>query len=175
MKYLVVVDVQKDFVDGALGTKEAQEMYPRLLEKVKKFEGEVMFTKDTHPKNYLDTQEGHFLPVEHCIKETEGWNFPKELQQLSEERNAVIYEKPTFGSVHMAEDFRQLNMKNQVESVELVGLCTDICVVSNALMLKANMPEVPIYVDASCCAGVTSEKHNAALAVMESCQVIVKR
>ncbi len=175
MRYLIVVDVQKDFVDGALGTKEAVEMLPNLVKKVKNYEGEVWFTKDTHPDNYLQTQEGRILPVQHCVKGTDGWKLAKELEKVCDMKKAVIYEKPTFGSTQMAEDLKKLYDKGEVESVELVGICTDICVVSNALLLKAFMPELPIYVDAKCCAGVTIKKHEAALEVMESCQILVDR
>ncbi len=175
MKYLIIVDVQNDFVTGALGSKEAVEMYPRLLEKAQDYDGEIIFTKDTHYDNYLETQEGKYLPVTHCIKDTYGWQLTNELEQLREKKNLKVYEKPTFGSVTLANDFKELYEEGKVESIELVGLCTDICVISNALLLKANMPEVSIYVDASCCAGVTKEKHEAALAVMESCQIIVSR
>lgn len=171
MKYLVVIDVQNDFVDGSLGTKEAQAMLPQLLSKVESFDGAVWMTKDTHPKNYLETQEGKNLPVEHCIKGTDGWEFPEVLASLQKVKDAVVYEKPTFGSVQMAEDFKKLYEAGDVESIELAGLCTDICVISNALMLKATMPELPIFVDPSCCAGVTPEKHAAALEVMASCQI----
>lgn len=175
MKYLIVVDVQNDFVDGALSTKEAVEMFPRLLKKIKSFEGDVFMTKDTHPKNYLEIQEGKLLPVEHCIRQTKGWEFPEALDELREQLSTVVYEKPTFGSTSLAEDLRQLHQMGKVDSVEVVGICTDICVVSNALLLKAAMPEVPICVDASCCTGVTPEKHNEALDIMESCQILVKR
>lgn len=175
MKYLIVVDVQNDFVDGSLGTKEAQAMLPALLKKVEAFDGTVVMTKDTHPENYLETQEGKLLPVKHCIKGTEGWEFPKSLQDLCDKRRAKVYEKPTFGSIRMAEDFRKLYENDEIDSIELVGLCTDICVISNALMLKAAAPEVPVYVDARCCAGVTPKKHEEALDVMESCQIIVRR
>ncbi len=171
MKYLVVIDVQNDFVDGSLGTKEAQAMLPNLLQKVDSFEGTVWMTKDTHPENYLETQEGQNLPVKHCIKGTNGWEFPEVLADLQKVKTAVVYEKPTFGSVQMTEDFKKLYEDGQVDSIELVGLCTDICVISNALMLKAAMPELPIYVDPACCAGVTPEKHDAALEVMRSCQI----
>ncbi len=171
MKYLVVIDVQNDFVDGSLGTKEAQAMLPNLLQKVDSFEGTVWMTKDSHPENYLETQEGQNLPVKHCIKGTNGWEFPEVLAEMQKVKTAVVYEKPTFGSVQMAEDFKKLYEDGQVDSIELVGLCTDICVISNALMLKAAMPELPIYVDPACCAGVTPEKHNAALEVMRSCQI----
>ncbi|KIR03741.1 Nicotinamidase [Lachnospiraceae bacterium TWA4] len=175
MKYLIVVDVQNDFVDGALGSKEAVAMYPHLLEKVKNFKGTVVMTKDTHPENYLETQEGKLLPVAHCIKDTKGWEFPKSLEEVKNAKEALVYEKPTFGSTKLANDLKNLYDQGQVESVELIGICTDICVISNALLLKATMPELPICVDASCCAGVTPKKHEEALDVMESCQIIVNR
>ncbi|MCD8050253.1 MAG: cysteine hydrolase [Clostridiales bacterium] len=175
MNYLILVDVQNDFVDGALGTAEAQEMLPRLVEKVRQFEGTLLVTKDTHGADYMDTQEGRNLPVPHCIKGTEGWQLAPSLLALPAVRGAKVYEKPCFGSTALAADLAALNAKGGVDSVELVGLCTDICVVSNALLLKAAMPEVPVSVDATCCAGVTPEKHEAALNVMESCQVAVKR
>ncbi|MCD7844016.1 MAG: cysteine hydrolase [Clostridiales bacterium] len=175
MNYLILVDVQNDFVDGALGTAEAQEMLPRLVEKVRQFDGTLLVTKDTHGADYMDTQEGRNLPVSHCIKGTEGWQLAPSLLALPAVREAKVYEKPCFGSTALAADLAALNAKDGVDSVELVGLCTDICVVSNALLLKAAMPEVPVSVDATCCAGVTPEKHEAALNVLESCQVVVKR
>ena len=173
MKVLVVVDVQNDFVTGALGTPEAQAMLPKLVDKVKGFDGEVWFTKDTHEPDYLSTQEGKYLPVEHCIKGTAGWEFAPELEVLigSMGEKARVFEKPTFGSVKLADALSELRSSGELESVELVGICTDICVVSNALLIKANMPELPVLVDGSCCAGVTPEKHSAALEVMASCQV----
>ena len=171
MKYLIVVDVQNDFVDGSLGSKEAVAMLPKLVEKVKNFDGEVIFTKDTHFEDYLDTQEGKNLPVVHCIKDTKGWELADALVPLAENRKC--YEKPTFASKKLAEDMLELYTKGEVESIELVGICTDICVVSNALMLKGFMPELLISIDASCCAGVTPQKHEAALDTMESCQIKV--
>ncbi len=174
MNYLVVIDVQNDFVDAALGTKEAQAMLPNLLRKMESFDGTVWMTKDTHFADYLQTQEGKYLPVEHCIKGTKGWELSDAVEELAQKRNAVVYEKPTFGSTQMMEDFKKLYEEGKVESIELVGLCTDICVISNALLLKAAMPELPIYVDPSCCAGVTPEKHEAALEVMRSCQIILR-
>ncbi len=173
MKYLIVVDVQNDFVDGSLGTAEAQAMIPQLMDKLESFEGIVFMTRDTHPVNYLETQEGKNLPVEHCIKGTEGWELIPVLEEYRKENNIIVYDKPTFGSTALADDMKKLYDEGKVESVELVGLCTDICVISNALLLKAAMPELPVYVDASCCAGVTPEKHSAALEVMRSCQVNV--
>lgn len=175
MKALIVVDVQNDFVTGSLGTPEAQRMLPRLLEKVRRFEGMILMTKDTHGADYPRTQEGRMLPVAHCVRGTEGWQLPAELEALAREKGARMYEKPCFGSVALAQDLAKLWAGEELESVELVGLCTDICVVSNALLIKAELPELPVYVDAACCAGVTPEKHEAALDVMESCQVIVRR
>ena len=174
MNCLVVIDVQNDFVTGSLGTPEAVEMLPRLLEKMRGFEGAVLMTLDTHGEDYADTQEGRFLPVSHCVRGTEGWRFPPEVEALRESLGAHVYEKPTFGSTSLVSELKRLYDEAELESVELVGLCTDICVISNALMIKAAMPELPVYVDAACCAGVTPEKHAAALEVMRSCQVILK-
>lgn len=174
MKYLVIIDVQNDFVSGSLGTAEAVSMLPRLLQKAEDFEGGIIMTKDTHGEDYLQTQEGRNLPVPHCITGTSGWEFPDELEKLRKKKQAKVYEKSCFGSWELAEDIGRLYAEGRLESVELTSLCTDICVVSNALMIKAAAPELTVYVDASCCAGVTPEKHEAALEVMRSCQVIVK-
>lgn len=174
MKCLVVIDVQNDFVTGSLGTAEAVEMLPRLLEKMRSFEGAILMTQDTHGADYLSTQEGRMLPVEHCIEGTEGWRFPAEVEALRESRGARVYEKPTFGSTRLVSELKRLYDGAELESVELVGLCTDICVISNALMIKAALPELPVYVDPACCAGVTPEKHEAALEVMRSCQCIME-
>ncbi|MCI8673902.1 MAG: cysteine hydrolase [Lachnospiraceae bacterium] len=173
-KKLIIIDVQNDFVTGSLGTEEARRMLPRLLEKAGRFPGEILLTKDTHTDNYPETQEGRLLPVSHCVIGTEGWEFPPELEKIRAERNAKVYEKPCFGSVSLVFDLKEAYADGQLDSIELVGICTDICVVSNALMIKSALPELPVYVDASCCAGVTPEKHKAALEVMESCQVIVE-
>lgn len=172
-KYLIVVDMQKDFVNGALGTKEAEAIVPTVLEKVANFDGEVIFTKDTHFENYLSTSEGKLLPVEHCIKGTEGWQLVEELEKYCAEKSCRVYEKLTFGCKELAQDMRGKQEKEDIASIELIGLCTDICVVSNALLLKAFLPEIMIKVDASCCAGVTPEKHEAALETMKSCQIQV--
>ncbi|MBR0136961.1 MAG: cysteine hydrolase [Erysipelotrichaceae bacterium] len=169
MKLLVIVDVQKDFVDGALGTKEAVEMVPVLLEKVRNFDGKIVFTMDTHFDDYMQTLEGKNLPVPHCIKNTEGWKIIPELQDAVKDRDCSIFEKITFGSVDLARYVRDLDP----EEVEIVGLCTDICVISNALMIKAFCPHIPIKCDSKCCAGVTVEKHLAALETMRSCQIEV--
>ena len=173
MKCLVVIDVQNDFVTGSLGTAEAVEMLPRLREKMRSFEGAILMTIDTHEENYLDTQEGRMLPVKHCIMGTEGWRFPEEVNALRESRGARIYAKPTFGSEKLVADLKRLYESDELESVELVGLCTDICVISNALLLKAFLPEVKLTVDASCCAGVTPESHQRALEAMKACQIEV--
>lgn len=172
-KILLVIDMQNDFIDGSLGTKEAEAIVPAVVEKIKSYPSEDVFaTQDTHPQNYLETQEGRNLPVEHCMKGTEGWKLRKELAELI--RKDHIYEKPTFGSVRLAEDLKKMAKQEGEElEIELVGLCTDICVVSNALMIKAYLPETRISVDPSCCAGVTPEKHEAALETMRSCQIYV--
>jgi len=169
-KILVVVDMQKDFVDGSLGTKEAEAIVPAVAEKIRSFDGEIFVTYDTHFENYMETAEGKKLPVPHCIKGTEGWQLDKAVAEALRGKAYTPVEKITFGSV----DLPGLIGKaagDEAFSVELIGLCTDICVVSNALLIKAAFPETPICVDASCCAGVTPEKHAAALETMRSCQI----
>ncbi len=171
-KILVVIDMQNDFIDGALGTKEAAAIVGRVADKIRSYPIEnVCATMDTHREDYLSTQEGKKLPVEHCIRGTEGWHFPPEMENAL--KGAKVYEKPTFGSVNLAKDLKALSEQEEIE-IELVGLCTDICVVSNALLLKAYMPETRITVTSSCCAGVTPEKHAAALETMRSCQIEVE-
>ena len=169
---LIVVDMQNDFIDGALGTKEAQAIVPKVAEKIKNFDGKVFYTRDTHDEKYLETQEGKNLPVPHCIRGTEGWQIRKELDAL---RKTEPIAKETFGSTDLAADLLALHEDEEIGSITLVGLCTDICVISNALLLKATLPEVPIYVDAACCAGVTPESHENALKAMEACQIKVMR
>ncbi len=172
MNYLIVVDMQNDFITGSLGTPEAEQILSKVEEKVKNFKGTVMYTKDTHTSEYLNTQEGKNLPVEHCIEGTEGWRLSGKLEKLSE--GCRVFCKPTFGSVELAEELKKLHVEHPIEEIELCGLCTDICVISNAFVLKANLPEVLISVDASCCAGVTPESHKNALAAMKMCQVTVR-
>ncbi len=170
-KILIVVDMQRDFIDLALGTKEAVAIVDAVKEKIGAYPPDSIFvTMDTHGADYLRTQEGRFLPVEHCIRGTEGWQLSPELAPVL--AGAKVFEKPTFGSVQLAEELKALSETEELE-LELVGLCTDICVISNALLLKAFLPEVRITVDASCCAGVTPQKHLAALETMRSCQVAV--
>lgn len=168
-KLLVVVDMQNDFIDGALGTPEAVAIVENVKDKIREYNPEDIFvTMDTHSPDYLNTQEGRNLPVEHCIKGTEGWQIRSDIAELLS--GAAVYEKPTFGSIALAKDIAAISEKEDIE-IELIGLCTDICVVSNALLLKANMPEVTIKVDPACCAGVTPESHEAALKTMQMCQV----
>lgn len=170
-KILVVIDMQNDFIDGALGTKEAEAIVKNVIAKIKSYKSATVYaTRDTHQKNYLKTQEGKYLPVKHCIEGTDGWQINKDVAAALKKVNAKIIDKPAFGSRELAE---LLAAENKIElcQVELVGLCTDICVVSNALMIKGLSPEMPIAVDASCCAGVTPEKHNAAIETMRSCQI----
>lgn len=166
-KVLVVVDMQKDFIDGALGTKEAVAIVDNVAEAVSSFDGEVVFTRDTHADNYLETQEGRNLPVPHCIRGTDGWQLDRKLAVLNP-GSMKIFDKPTFGSVALAEYLKTID---GLESVTLVGLCTDICVISNALLIKANMPEVEIRVMEKCCAGVTPQSHKNALEAMKMCQI----
>ena len=186
-KILIVIDMQNDFIDGSLGTPEAVAIVENVKAKIREYDpAYVCFNQDTHEPEYLQTQEGRNLPVEHCIRGTKGWEirediwevvkaFEDEKRRVYEENHLTYrptYEKPTFGSVELAEDLRGL-LKDEDIEIEMVGLCTDICVISNALLLKAYMPEVKITVDSSCCAGVTPEKHEAALETMRSCQINV--
>lgn len=173
MKLLIVVDMQNDFIDGALGTEQAQAILPKVIEKVKSFKGPVMFTRDTHEENYLETQEGKNLPVEHCIRGSEGWELQEELNAFAVQNHCLIFDKPTFGSVNLAGCVSGIARSAPIHEIELVGLCTDICVISNALLLKAALPDTEIMVDASCCAGVTPESHRNALAAMKMCQITI--
>ena len=171
-KILVVVDMQKDFIDGALGAKEAEAIVKPVIEKMKTYQkADIYLTRDTHGEDYLETAEGKKLPVAHCIKGTEGWQLRPEIEALAEPSH--IIDKPTFGSVELMGLLAEENKREPLE-LELVGLCTDICVVSNALLLKAAMPENPIRVDPSCCAGVTPDSHKAALLTMGMCQIGVE-
>lgn len=168
-RILVVIDMQNDFIDAALGTSEAEAIVEAVKDKIRSYPPQdVIATMDTHGENYMKTQEGRYLPVPHCIRGSEGWRIRADIRTLLD--GAKIYEKPTFGSCALAEDLKQLSLTEDLE-LELIGLCTDICVVSNALLFKAVMPEVKITVDAACCAGVTPAKHLAALETMRSCQI----
>ena len=169
MKILIVVDMQKDFIDGALGTAEAVAIVPSVIEKIKEYENSdslVIYTKDTHFENYMDTREGRHLPVPHCIKGTAGHKIPDEILRGHD----LIIEKPTFGSTELVSYLESI----EFDEVELIGLCTDICVVSNALLIKARFPEREVSVDSSCCAGVTPATHEAALTTMKMCQINIR-
>ncbi len=171
-KLLIVVDMQNDFIDGALGTPETQKILENVNAKIKKYDEQgdfIIFTADTHQDDYLKTQEGRNLPVPHCIKDSPGWQIS---DALLCPKDAPIIEKNTFGSKELGITLMEMERMGQTpEAIELVGLCTDICVISNAMIVKAFLPEVPISVDSSCCAGVTPESHENALKAMEACQI----
>ena len=169
-KFLIVVDMQKDFIDGSLGTAEAQAIVGAVAEKIRAFDGRIFATLDTHFENYLETAEGRKLPVKHCIKGTNGWKINAEIQAALDEKDCTFIEKNTFGSVDLPRLIEEAANGGDFEA-EFIGLCTDICVVSNVLLLKAAFPEMKITVDSACCAGVTPEKHEAALETMRSCQI----
>lgn len=167
MKYLIVVDMQKDFITGSLGSEAAEKIVPYVVEKVKAFDGKVVFTRDTHFADYLKTQEGRKLPVQHCIKDTDGWQICDELMPYVED----VVDKITFGSVDLPGIVKDYG--DEIDEIELCGLCTDICVISNAMILKSTFPETKIVVDSKCCAGVSVESHNIALDAMKAVQIEV--
>ena len=168
-KILIVIDMQNDFIDGALGTPEAEAIVDNVVAKINSYDTKDIFaTRDTHEENYLETMEGKNLPVEHCIKGTEGWEISLELDAL---RKTEPIDKVTFGSSELGFKLAEMNAEEPIGCITLVGLCTDICVISNAMIVKAFLPEVPVRVDAACCAGVTPESHENALAAMKCCQI----
>ena len=167
MRMTIVVDVQNDFVDGALGSPQAQAMIPNLVEKLKNIKNELIFTQDTHKDNYLETAEGKFLPVTHCIKNTSGWLIAPEIQEFTLLKTATVIEEAAFGSTRLP------SLLKKYDEVELCGLCTDICVISNALLIKAFYPDKTIIIDSKCCAGSTDEAHKAALLVMSKCGCVI--
>ena len=172
MKILIAVDMQNDFISGSLGTKEAQSIVPKVKKRLNKAIDEkykIIFTKDTHYDDYLNTAEGKKLPIKHCIKETYGWEIHPELRIDT----ALIIEKNTFGSLKLLDILKDLNKKEPIEEIELLGLCTDICVISNALLIKAAFIDTPIKVNRNLCAGVTPQSHENALSTMEMCQIDV--
>lgn len=176
-KVLVIVDMQNDFIDGSLGTKEAEDIVSNVAKKIRAFDGDIYGTLDTHEDDYLETQEGKNLPVSHCIKGEEGWALNAEVVEAILDTKANVHDfstKGTFGSKVLAETLAEAYPEQDVE-IEFVGLCTDICVISNAMVVKAFMPEAKLAVDATCCAGVTPESHERALGAMESCQVEIRR
>ena len=175
-KLLVVIDMQNDFIDGALGTKEAREIVSRAADKIAEHKGPIFYTMDTHTEEYLNSAEGRKLPVKHCIKGSEGWKLNDRIKEAIEHSESFPdwtreFEKPTFGSVTMAKELKEFVEEEIVDSVEIIGLCTDICVISNALLLKAYYPELMIAVDESCCAGVSYETHKNAIEAMRQCQI----
>lgn len=167
MKFLIVVDMQNDFIRGALGSAHAEAIVPSVVEKVKNFDGKIIFTRDTHFEDYLQTREGAKLPVTHCVKDTAGWQICEELKPFVEN----VVDKITFGSTELPRILQESG--EPIEEIELCGLCTDICVISNAMILKAQFPEADFVVDASCCAGVTPESHQTALGAMKAVQIDV--
>lgn len=167
---LVVVDMQNDFIDGALGTKEAEAIVGRVVSKIQAFDGTIFVTMDTHGTDYLETKEGEKLPTPHCIRLSHGWKLQRDVRGALTGKDVRIIEKNSFASLKLAEEIREL-AGEETAVIELVGLCTEICVVSNALLLKAYAPEAEICVDASCCAGVTPQTHQAALHTMRMCQI----
>lgn len=171
MKYLIVVDMQEDFVNGCLGSDAARSIVKPMAEYVKNFEGKVVFTMDTHGEDYADTREGKKLPVKHCIKGSDGWQIVDELKPYA----ADCVEKPTFGSRELAQRLCEENKREKIESIELIGVCTSICVISNALLIKAFLPETDISVRADLCACVSEESHRAALTAMETAQIEIVR
>ena len=171
-QFLIVVDMQKDFIDGALGTPEAQAIVPAAAARIRACREAgytLIATLDTHTEDYLNTPEGKKLPVPHCIRGTEGWRLNPAIE--AELKGCALVEKPTFGSVRLPELIRNQIVPEDEVTIELIGLCTDICVVSNALLLKASFPDAAIAVNPACCAGVTPAKHEAALETMRSCQI----
>lgn len=173
-KILVCVDLQVDFINGVLGSKEAQAIIPNVVDKIKKFDGnEIYYTLDTHHENYMDTQEGKKLPVKHCVEHSMGWMLNKEVDNAIKNSSVDAYEirKPTFGSVTLANELMFEFEEDDVFEIEFIGVCTDICVISNAMLIKAFFPEAKVVVDASCCAGVTPESHKNALEAMKMCQI----
>lgn len=172
-RVLVVVDMQNDFITGPLSSPESAGILDNVVRKVEDFDGRVVFTMDTHDGSYGDTQEGRLLPVSHCMKGSDGWRLVHPLDDIAGEKGAVVFEKGSFGSVSLAEYLADSNRVSPISSITLVGVCTDICVVSNAMLIKAFLPEVEVHVDSSCVAGVTKERNEAALETMRSCQIIV--
>ena len=172
MKFLIVVDMQNDFITGALANEKAKEITPKIAEYVKQFEGIMIFTRDSHGSDYLETMEGKNLPIPHCIAGTEGWEVHSDLLKACEgkEQNCFAFNKPTFGYASELANFIQ-GFKQPITEIEFCGTCTDICVISNVLGLKEHMPETKISVHENMCAGLTPEKHNSAIEVMKSCQV----
>lgn len=172
-KILIVVDMQNDFIDGALGSPEAIDIIPHVMKKIEEFDGHIICTLDTHEENYFDTQEGKKLPILHCVKMSKGWEINKEVFDAIVDKRFTFVTKGTFGAKDIVSAISYVTDENEVCEIELIGLCTDICVISNAMLIKAFYPEYTIKVDASCCAGTTPENHKNALNAMKCCQIEV--
>ena len=170
MKVLIVVDMQNDFISGSLGSSMAEAIVDRVAKFVDGFDGRIIFTRDTHQNDYLSTSEGQNLPIVHCIENSDGWQIT---DKISVPAGAEIINKETFGSLYLGARLKELDNEERVECVTLVGLCTDICVISNAYIVKAALPEANVVIDASLCAGVSEESHKTALAAMKACQISV--
>ncbi len=170
-KVLVVVDMQNDFITGSLGSKMAEAIVDNVIEKIKSFDGKIAYTRDTHYDDYMSTREGKNLPVEHCKEGSEGWEIENRIKSLQLEKESPVFDKITFGSKRLADFLLYLDKLNKIDEVHFVGLCTDICVISNAFLTQAYLPEATIVIDASCCAGVTEESHKTALTAMANCQM----
>lgn len=175
-KILVVIDMQNDFITGSLGSKEATEIVKNVVQKIKSYQAAgdlVFYTRDTHDTNYLETEEGKNLPIEHCIKDTWGWQLEDEIAKTVKEQDH-IYNKETFGSLKLGERLQKIAQEDKNLTIELVGLCTDICVISNALLIKAYLPQTPVTVDTTCCAGATKKGHEIAIETMKICHIHIK-
>lgn len=172
---LIVVDMQNDFVDGVLGSSEAVNILPAVVDKIKSHEGKIIFTRDTHGEGYMNTREGKYLPVPHCIKGTHGWDIKDEIWAAAVGKTDVsVIDKPTFGSTELSARLSEYHHEKPIHQVTLIGVCTDICVISNAMLIKAALPEIDVVVDAACCAGVTPQSHETALNALKACQIIIE-
>ena len=170
-RVLVVVDMQNDFITGTLGSKMAESFVEKVVEKIKNFDGKVVFTRDTHYDDYMESREGKCLPVAHCKEGSYGWDIEENIKALQLENECPVFDKITFGSKRLGDFLSYIDKLQKVDEVEIVGLCTDICVISNAFLAQAYLPEATIVIDAACCAGVSLESHQTALKAMENCQI----
>ncbi len=168
---LVVVDMQNDFITGSLGSKAAEKIVENVIEKIKNFDGKIAFTRDTHYDDYMESREGKNLPVMHCVENTKGWEIEEKIKTLQLEKEAPVFDKITFGSKRLGDFLLYMDRLQKVDEVHFVGLCTDICVISNAFLAQAYLPEATIVIDSKCCAGVTQESHETALKAMANCQM----
>ncbi len=173
-KILVIVDVQNDFITGSLGSKDAESIVDKVVAKIESHDGPIFVTKDTHGFDYLNSPEGKILPIEHCIRDTVGWLLDEKVVRAISSRKCRVFEKSTFGSALLVQYLNEeIKRDDEVDEIEFVGLCTDICVITNVLATKTYLPTTKISVDASCCAGTTPERHTAALDIMKGCHVYV--